>query len=66
MLLRQRVLRIIQATMQQISERDAALKLAEELADVPELAAMLRQLAIESVPQQNERGSDEAMSRVRT
>lgn len=36
----------------QISECDAALKLAEALADVPELAAMCRELAVGSARQQ--------------
>jgi len=35
-----------------ISERDAALALAEHLADVPELAAILREWAAESELQQ--------------
>ena len=35
---------------QQISEYDAALKLAEALADAPELAAMCRELAVELAP----------------
>ena len=42
------------AVREQISERDAALRLAGELADVPDMAAMLRELAVGSAPQQVE------------
>ena len=40
------------AVREQISERDAALRFAEELADVPDFAAQLREWAVGLAPQQ--------------